>query len=97
MELAGGHLSAFMALLLEKKGYSFTSTSEKSLVVDIKEKVCFVSENFDMQTPVSQTYELPDGAVLELASECYTVPEALFKVFLIFNIFRIQDIFSNYI
>ena len=48
MEIAGRVLTNYMQrLILEQTSESFTSAAELEIVKDIKERLCYVSQNYD--------------------------------------------------
>lgn len=68
--VGGTKLTAFCQRLMTERGYSFTTTSERDLVNDLKEKLGYVAPDFhaEMQTAaqssaLEKSYELPDGQV----------------------------------
>jgi actin-related protein len=50
----GRDLTQHFTRMLRERGYAFTTTSDFESVRDMKEKVCFVTENFAEQTLLSQ-------------------------------------------
>jgi actin-related protein len=84
--LAGRDLTTFMAKLLTERGYKFTSSAELEIVRDIKEKLCFVAQDYEESLKNSynssqfeKTYEMPDGKIITIGNERFRCPEYLFK------------------
>uniref|UniRef100_A0A7S1WF12 Actin n=1 Tax=Alexandrium catenella TaxID=2925 RepID=A0A7S1WF12_ALECA len=83
---AGRDLTNFLMKLMSERGPALTTSGEREIVRDIKEKCCYVAEDFDKEQAKANhsaecdvTYELPDGQVVTLGSERFRCPEALFQ------------------
>jgi len=86
LNLAGRDLTAWMMKLLQTAGYTFTTTAEKEIVRDIKEKKAYVALDYEAELQRAETseeikvnYELPDGQVITFGKERFQCPELLFK------------------
>lgn len=86
IHLAGRDLTEYLRQLLGRRGYSFTTAAELEIVRDIKEKMCYVVNNYDEAIKESEeshscekNYELPDGRKILIGNERFKCSEILFQ------------------
>jgi len=68
VDLAGRDMTDYMVKLCSEIGQSFASSAEREIARDIKEKLCYVAEDYEAEmkkytesNQMEKEYEMPDG------------------------------------
>jgi len=90
LDVAGRDVTRQLINLLLRRGYAFNRTADFETVRQIKEKLCYVSYDLELDhklaeetTVLVETYTLPDGRVIRIGSERFEAPECMFQPHLI--------------
>jgi len=85
-DLAGRDITDYLVKLMTETGASFSTSAEREIVRDMKEKTCFAALDFDQAKKEAEqssthdvVYELPDGTTVTIGSQRFRAPEALFQ------------------
>ena len=86
LDLSGIDITNYLMKLLNKKGYSFTTSIDTQIVQNIKESLCYIAQDFEdelKKDDISKEYKLPDGKIINIGNEIFECSEILFNPSLI--------------
>eukprot|EP01119_Soliformovum_irregulare_P001099 TRINITY_DN1081_c0_g1_i1.p2 TRINITY_DN1081_c0_g1~~TRINITY_DN1081_c0_g1_i1.p2 ORF type:complete len:393 (+),score=113.38 TRINITY_DN1081_c0_g1_i1:47-1225(+) len=86
LDVAGRDVTRYLIRLLLLRGYAFNRTADFETVRQIKEKLCYVGYDLELEkrlanetTVLVESYTLPDGRVIRVGGERFEAPEVLFE------------------
>ncbi|MHA2255694.1 MAG: actin, cytoplasmic 2 [Candidatus Heimdallarchaeaceae archaeon] len=85
-DIGGRDVTDYLRRLLRQRGYSLSSSAEREIVRDIKERLCYVALDPEKELKLAEkvsgmekTYTLPDGETLTIGAERFMAPELFFN------------------
>jgi len=86
LNVAGRDVTRYLIKLLLLRGYAFNRTADFETVRQIKEKLCYVGYDTELEkrlaletTVLISKFTLPDGRVIKVGRERFEAPECLFN------------------
>ena len=86
LDIGGRDVTEYLTRIFCERGYAFSTSSERKQVHDIKEKLGFVSTDYERDMDISnccdefeRQYELPDGQIVTLGNERFRCIEPFFS------------------
>ena len=82
IDIAGRDVTNLLSKLLAEKGVILNNSAELQIVREIKEKMCFVSSDYNTeinQNSSTEIYRLPDDNILDIGNERFRATEIMFN------------------
>jgi actin-related protein len=86
IDIGGRDITDYLRKLLRQRGYSLTSSAEREIVRDIKERLCYVALDpqkeltlADKVSGMEKSYVMPDGDTITVGQERFMAPELFFN------------------
>jgi len=85
-DIGGRDITDYLRRLLRQRGYSLSSSAEREIVRDIKERLCYIALDPEKELKLAEkisgtekNYTSPDGNTLTVGAERFMAPELLFN------------------
>lgn len=86
LDIGGKHVNETLRRSLVQAGYTFSPRTERELMRDMKEQICYVAADASAEGNVSERIFLtPEGNEIKVGNQTYMSPEILFQPKLIGN------------
>lgn len=87
MDIGGNDLTKYLCNLITESdnSKSFNNAAQRNMINELKEKRCYVAEDYDSEMKKSmdsnkvEEYRLPDKTIVRYKTECFQCPEMLFQ------------------
>lgn len=86
IDIGGRDITDYLRRLLRQRGYALTSSAEREIVRDIKERLCYVALDpakelalADKVSGMEKNYVMPDGDTISIGQERFLAPEVFFQ------------------
>jgi actin beta/gamma 1 len=86
IDIAGRDITEYLRRLLRQRGHALTSSAEREIVRDIKERLCYVALDPEKELKLAEKvsgmekqYTLPDGETITIGPERFLAPECFFN------------------
>ncbi|MHA1683100.1 MAG: rod shape-determining protein [Promethearchaeota archaeon] len=85
LPLGGVDVNENLKNFLMQEGHHLSFSAQKEILRDIKEKLCYVAEDVNIETQnaysmnIRRPYALPDGSTIEIGNSRFMAPEILFS------------------